>query len=146
MQKLGIKLLELKDKISAKKCHEVFFVTLRLAIGRVTGEDSLGPAAGDLRNCLTEHLCRLLSEEARVVDVLLNSRGDFFHAVFMLAIDLGAVNGDTHLANRRIDLVDHRADDVEPFDGSTELDLALAYDGNRAAADRIVAAYFARCI
>ena len=86
---------------------------------------------GDGDDRLAEHLRRLKGQEAGVVDVPLDSARHLLHPVALFAVDLHRVDADADLTNRRVDLVDHGADDVDALQRPAQLDQTFSDDRDR---------------
>ena len=59
-----------------------------------------------------------------------DSSRHFLHAVAVLSVDLHGEDSDLHLAQWRIDLIDHRADFVDAANRATQLQQSLADDAD----------------
>src|SRR5208282_6585090 len=147
VQEFGVDLVELVDEINTEKRFLVLAVTELLAGGPLLGllplvwhrlgTGLLGLPAGDLDNCVPQHLSGLNSQESRMIYVGLYTRCDLLHPVLVLAVDLHRVQRDADLAGWRIDLVDHASNDVDPLDRPAKLEYSLADDRDRDLEHRI---------
>jgi len=132
-----IHLVQLVDEVAAEEGVQVLAVAVELPVAGIL---SFGPRGDDRRGFLNrppQQPQRLRREEPRNVHVSFDAAGDLFHPVAVFAIDLHREHADLHLTDWRVDLVDHRADFVDPADRAAKLDEALANDADRHARDRV---------
>jgi len=130
LQELRVHDLQLADEIIAEEGVQVLAVAFFLGHAGQFSQFH-GPLGGDRHDRLAKHLGRLQRQESRMVDEALDSAGDAFHPIALFAVDLHGVDGDANLSHRGVDLVDHRADDVDALDGAAQLDQPFADDRDR---------------
>ena len=78
-----------------------------------------------------------------MVDGALDPARHLLHAVAPFAVDLHRVHADPDLPHRGVDLVDHRADHVDPLDRAAQLDQTLADHRDRDLPYRVLRARIA---